>query len=150
MYYCGYTMKTLIVGYMIFVMTVISINAQISTELPSNYLGEYSGEPLNVRNESKERNAKILHYADNVIILGSKQSLRWKMTEPVTSEKYQYKGNYGIVDENADSYTLLCTASFSQKNTTTTAQFYLIVMKKGAEMKFLEMSKVRSFMLKKK
>ena len=72
------------------------------------------------------------------------------MTEPVTSEKYQYKGNYGIVDENADSYTLLCTASFSQKNTTTTAQFYLIVMKKGAEMKFLEMSKVRSFMLKKK
>ena len=127
-----------------------SVNAGISTELPTSFLGEYSGEPLNVRKESKARNAKILHYADNVIILGSKQSLRWKMTEPVNSGKYQYKGNYGIVDENADSYTLLCTVSFSQKNATNTAQFYLIVMKKGAEMKFLEMSKVRSFMLKKK
>lgn len=143
-------MKTLILGYMIFVITVISINAQISTELPSNYLGEYSGEPLNVRKESKGRNANILYYADNVIILGSKQSLQWKMTEPVTSGKYHYKGKYGIINEDAESYTLLCTASFSQKNATTTAQFYLIVMKKGAEIKFLEMSKVRSFMLKKK
>jgi hypothetical protein len=143
-------MKTLILGYMIFVMTVLSINAQISTELPSNYLGEYSGEPLNVRKESKGRNANILYYADNVIILGSKQSLQWKMTEPVTSGKYHYKGKYGIINEDAESYTLLCTASFSQKNATTTAQFYLIVMKKGAEIKFLEMSKVRSFMLKKK
>jgi hypothetical protein len=103
-----------------------------------------------VRKESKARNANILHYADNVIILGSKQSIQWKMTEPVTSGKYHYKGKYGIINENAESYTLLCTASFSHKNTTTTAQFYLIVMKKGAEMKFLEMSKVRSFMLKKK
>lgn len=143
-------MKSVILLLFSFVVIMNSVNAGISTELPASYLGEYSGEPLNVRNESKARNAKILHYADNVIILGSKQSLRWKMTEPVTSEKYQYKGNYGIVDENADSYTLLCTASFSQKNATTTAQFYLIVMKKGAEMKFLEMSKVRSFMLKKK
>ena len=143
-------MKSVILLLFGFVVIMNSVNAGISTELPSSYLWEYSGEPLNVRKESKARNAKILHYADNVIILGSKQSLRWKMTEPVTSEKYQYKGNYGIVDENADSYTLLCTASFSQKNATTTAQFYLIVMKKGAEMKFLEMSKVRSFMLKKK
>ena len=143
-------MKSVILLLFGFVVIMNSVNAGISTELPSSYLGEYSGERLNVRKESKARNAKILHYADNVIILGSKQSLRWKMTEPVTSEKYQYKGNYGIVDENADSYTLLCTASFSQKNATTTAQFYLIVMKKGAEMKFLEMSKVRSFMLKKK
>jgi len=143
-------MKLTIMLLLGFLVIMNSVNAGISTELPTSFLGEYSGEPLNVRKESKARNAKFLHYADNVIILGSKQSLQWKMTEPVTSGKYQYKGNYGIVDENADSYTLLCTASFSQKNSTTTAQFYLIVMKKGAEMKFLEMSKVRSFMLKKK
>jgi hypothetical protein len=143
-------MKSVIILIFGFFIIMNSVNAGISTELPASYLGEYSGEPLNVRKESKVRNAKILHFADNLIILGPKQSLRWKMTEPVTSEKYQYKGNYGIVDENADSYTLLCTASFSQKNATTTAKFYLIVMKKGAEMKFLEISRVRSFMLKKK
>jgi len=143
-------MKSLVMVICGLFVIMNAVNAGISTELPVSYLGEYSGEPANVRKEAKARNAKVLHFADNVITLGPKQSLQWKMTEPVTSAKYQYKGNYGIVDENADSYTLLCTASFSQKNATTTAQFYLIVMKKGAEMKFLEMSKDRSFLLKKK
>jgi hypothetical protein len=127
-----------------------SVTAGISTELPVNYLGEYTGEPLYVKKESRERNAKILQYADNVILLGAKQSLQWKMTEPASSVRYQYKGNYGIIEENADSYTLLCTASFTQKNATITAKFYLIVMKKGNEIKFLELSKERSFILKKK
>jgi len=127
-----------------------SAYAGISTELPANYLGVYSGEPANVRKEAKSRNAKILQYADNVITLGPKQTLQWKMAEPVTSATYLFKGNYGIIDEKDDAYTLLCTASYTQKKTTSTIKFYLIVMKKGNEIKFLEISKDRSFLLKKK
>jgi len=143
-------MKSLVMFICGLFVIMNAVNAGISTELPVSYLGEYSGEPANVRKEAKARNAKVLHFADNVITLGPKQSLQWKMTEPITSGKFQFKGNYGIIDENAETYTLLCTASFTQKNTTSTMKFYLIIMKKGNEIKYLEISKDRSFMLKKK
>ena len=143
-------MKYVIMSFILCFVTFATTISKIPNELPSTVLGEYQGEPENVKKEAKVRNAKILHFSENVIVIGPKKSIKWKMKDPLSSYVYSYTGNYGIIDEKDNTYTLSCTASFKEKNAKTSMNFYLIVKKDGKEITFLETSKERSFILKRK
>ena len=143
-------MKYLIMTCILCFVTFASTIARIPNELPNTVLGEYQGEPENIKKEARARNPRVLHFANNVIVIGPKKSIKWKMKDPISSYQYSYTGNYGIIDEKENQYTLSCTVSFKDKNATTSASFYLIVKKDGKEITFLETSKERSFPLKRK
>lgn len=143
-------MKYIIISCILSFVSFATTIAKIPNELPITVLGEYQGEPENIRKESKARNPKILHYAENVIVIGPQKSIKWKMKDPHTSVKYNFAGNYGIIEEKDKSFTLSCTVSYKDKNTVSSMNFYLIVMKDGKEITFLETSKERSFTLKRK
>lgn len=143
-------MNYIILSIILCFVTITTTVSKIPNELPNTVLGEYQGEPENIRKEAKARNLKVLHFAENVIVIGPQKSIKWKMQDPLSSYKYSYAGNYGIIEEKDNSYTLSCTVSYKDKNSTTSMNFYLIVKKDGKEITFLESSKARSFLLKRK
>lgn len=143
-------MKYIILSIILCFVNITTTVSKIPNELPNTVLGEYQGEPKNIKKETRARNPKVLHFAENVIVIGPKKSINWKMKDPLSSYKYSFSGNYGIIEENEHTYTLSCTASHKEKTTTTTMSFYLVVKKDGKEITFLETSKERSFLLKRK
>ena len=143
-------MKYIIISCFLCFVSFATTIAKIPNELPNTVLGEYQGEPENIRKEARARNPKVLHFAENVIVIGPQKSIKWKMKDPLSSYKYSYIGNYGIIEEKGDSFMLLCTASHKEKTTTTTMSFYIKVQKDGKEITFLESSKERSFIMKRK
>ena len=143
-------MKTLIIILMMGLPLLQYSALAIPKDLPATYLGEYHGEPNNVKAEIKKRNREVLPYMENIVTLGGKHLVKWQYKDFSSNRTSFYTGTYTIMQEQPQYYAALCSVSMKQGNSTVSTKFYLHIMKDGGIIKYLDYSQTRPFTLKKK
>ena len=136
-------------SYFVLVCTIVCsmmyLYAGTRQELPKTYLGDYQGKITISKNARQSGNIK-----DDVIELGEKKAVKWRMFDLNSGKAIVFSGSYSILTENEQSYSLVCSVSSKQGNATFSSKFYLTIPMSGSDITYTDNSKTRTVSLKKK